>query len=266
MERAIPILFDVSLIVAALCAVGAVTIVGRSRLHELLSEFKPRIREVAPYLGVLVVVVALNSAVRDRAQQLSWIVGLNITDNIQSIEGNFVAVVQSFETASLTAYFSWVYIYGYVFLLVFPLLAYIALSERETLKKLIVAYSLNYFLGLALYIIFIAYGPRNTAPDLFANLLYDTHGQYVFLTSNVNNPTNVFPSLHTSLSATAAIFAYKTREAYPIWLAVSIVLAVSIIISTMYLGIHWATDVVAGIVLAGTCVYLADRYIDRETN
>ena len=265
MERAIPILFDVSLIVAALCAVGAVTIVGRSRLHELLSEFKPRIREVAPYLGVLVVVVALNSAVRDWAQQLSWVVGLNITDNIQAIEGNFVAVVQSFETASLTAYFSWVYIYGYVFLLVFPLLAYIALSERETLKKLIVAYSLNYFLGLALYIIFIAYGPRNTGGEV-ASLLYDTYIQYYFLTSNVNNPTNVFPSLHTSLSATAAIFAYKTREAYPIWLAVSIVLAVSIIISTMYLGIHWATDVVAGIALAGSCVYLADRYIDRQAN
>ena len=265
MERAIPILFDVSLIVAALCTVGAVTIVGRSRLQELILEFKPRIREVAPYLAVLIVVLALNSVVRDQAQQISWIVGLNITDNIQAIEGNFVAVVQSFETASLTAYFSWVYIYGYVFLLVFPLLAYVALSERETLKKLIVAYSLNYFLGLALYIIFIAYGPRNTGGEV-ASLLYDTHGQYYFLTSNVNNPTNVFPSLHTSLSATAAIFAYKTREAYPIWLAVATVLAVSIIISTMYLGIHWATDVVAGIALAGTCVYLADRYIDRQAN
>ena len=266
MERAIPILFDVSLIVAALCAVGAVTIVGRSRLHELRSELKPRLREVTPYLVVLGVLLTLNSAVRDRAQQISLIFGVRITDNIQAIEGNFVAVVQSFETTFLTGYFTWVYIYGYVFLLVFPLLAYVALSERETLKKLLVAYTLNYLLGLVLYTIFYAYGPRNTDPVLFANLLYDTGRQYQFLTGSVNDPTNVFPSLHTSLSATAAIFAYKTREEYPIWLAVATVLAVSVIISTMYLGIHWATDVVAGIVLAGTCVYLADRYIDSQAN
>jgi len=266
MERAIPILLDVSIIVTVLCAVSAVTIVGRSRLQALRSELKPRFREAAPYLAVLVVVLALNSAVRDRAQQLSGIVGVNITDNIQAIEGNFVAVVQSFETVSLTGYFTWVYIYGYVFLLVFPIVAYVALSERETLKKLVVAYSLNYVLGLVLYIIFIAYGPRNTNPELFANLLYDTGRQYQFLTGSVNDPTNVFPSLHTSLSATAAIFAYKTREAYPIWLAVATVLAVSIIISTMYLGIHWATDVFFGLLLAGVCVYLADQYIDRQTN
>ncbi len=258
------LLVEVSLIVSVACVLGAVTIVGRNRLSVLADEFKPRLKEVGPYLVVLLAVLALNSAVRDSAQELSWAINLNITHSIAALEGEFVAVIQSFESELLTAYFSAIYVYGYVFLLVFPLLAYVALSERTTLKRLIAAYSLNYFIGLTLYIIFIAYGPRNVNPELFANLLYDTNAQYQFLTSEVNANTNVFPSLHTSLSATVAIFAYKTREEYPFWLAIATVLAVSVVISTMYLGIHWATDVVAGLALAGVCVYLADRYIGNN--
>jgi len=259
-----PVLVDVAAFVIVFCVIGAATIIGRKRLSELAADFKPRAREFAPYFGVLVVVLALNSAVRDSSVEISRIIGLNITDTIYAIEGEFVAVIQSFETELLTTYFSVIYVYGYAFLLVFPLLAYAALSERATLKRLVAAYSLNYFLGLALYIIFIAYGPRAYGADLFANLLYDTDAQYQFLTTEVNDPANVFPSLHTSLSATVAMFAYKTREEYPYWLAIAAVLAVSVIISTMYLGIHWATDVVAGIALAAICVALADRYIRSD--
>jgi len=250
-------------IVAVICLFSTV-IIGRSRLSILAEEFRPRSREFAPYFGVLLVVLALNSVLRDSAQEVSRIIGLNITNTIYSIEGEFVAVVQSFETEALTTYFSAVYMYGYAFLLVFPLLAYAALSERETLKRLVGAYSFNYFIGLILYIIFMAYGPRNFNDVVFTNLLYQTDAQYQMITTEVNDPANVFPSLHTSLSATVAIFAYKTREEYPYWLAIATVLAVSVIISTMYLGIHWATDVVFGLVLAGVCVYLADRYIGED--
>lgn len=254
------LLVEISLVVSVACMLGAVTMVGRTRLTELAAEFKPRLRETAPYFAVLLGALVLNSSVRDYFQDMSRIINLNITHSIAAFEGEFVAVIQSFETELLTEYFSVVYIYGYVFLLVFPLLAYVALSDRTTLKQLIVAYSLNYVIGLTLYIIFIAYGPRNYDPLVFQNLLYDTHGQYQFLTGEVNSPMNVFPSLHTSLSATVALFAYKTREEYPYWLAVATVLAVSVVISTMYLGIHWATDVFFGLLLAGLCVSLAERY------
>jgi membrane-associated phospholipid phosphatase len=209
---------------------------------------------------VLIAVLVLNSAVRDYAQQVSLLIGWNITPTIEAIEGDFVTIIQSFQTELLTAYFSYIYVYGYVFLLVFPVLAYIALSDRKPFQRLIVAYSLNYFIGLALYVVFIAYGPRNV--EIAQNLLYDTNAQYQFLTSEVNVSTNVFPSLHTSLSATVAGFAYRTRDSYPIWLVLGSVIAVSIIISTMYLGIHWGTDVVAGLGLAALSIYLAERYID----
>jgi len=262
------VIAEVGVILLASCLLGAVTIIGRSRLVELAADFKPRLRESAPYLGVLAGVLVLNFLLREPTQELSWAININITDIIWSIEGDFVAVIQSFETELLTQYFSIVYVYGYAFLLVFPLLAYLALADRTTLKRLAVAYSLNYFIGLAFYILIIAYGPRNTHPEVFQNLIYGLVGgadaSYQLLTAEVNERTNVFPSLHTSLSATVAIFAYKTREEYRSWLVIATVLAVSIIISTMYLGIHWATDVVAGLMLAGVCVYLADRYVSDD--
>ncbi|WP_253736759.1 phosphatase PAP2 family protein [Halohasta salina] len=256
------LVFEVSVVVAALCAVGAVTIVGRTRLTALRVEIQPRLRESAPYLAVLIAVLALNSAVRDYAQEISWFIGLNITDSIEAIEGGFVAAVQSVQTELLTAYFSYVYVFGYVFLLIFPLLAYAALDDRTPFKRLVVAYSFNYLLGLLLYIVFVAYGPRNVG--VAENLLYITNPEYQFLTSAVNTNTNVFPSLHTSLSATVAVFAYRTREAYPIWFGLAIGLAASIILSTMYLGIHWGTDVLVGLGLAALCVGLSRRYVDGE--
>lgn len=255
------LVFEVTLVVVMLCAVGSATIIGRTRLTELQTELQPRLRESAPYLGVLVVVLAANSAIRDYGQQLSRIIGVDITYLLADFDFGTVAAIQSYQTDLLTEYFSLVYVYGYVFVLVFPVLAYAALSDRKPFQRLLVAYSLNYLIGLVLYILFIAYGPRHYV-GMYENLLYSTNAQYQFLTSEVNNPTNVFPSLHTSLSATVAIFAYRTRHEYPKWVVVAIGLAASIIISTMYLGIHWATDVVFGIGLAWLSVYLATYYLD----
>jgi len=70
-------------------------------------------------------------------------------------------------------------------------------------------------------------------------MLCDTNPEYQYLTREVNTSTNVFPSLHTSLSATVAAFAWQTRSEFPKWLPVAVVLAASVAISTMYLGIHW---------------------------
>ena len=261
------IFLEVTAVVATFCVVGAVTLVGRDRLAALRTELQPRLRDSAPYLAVLIVVLVLNSLIRDSAQELSWQIGFEITYLLAAYDAGVVAAIQSIESQAATAYFSSIYVYGYVFLLIFPILAYVSLSDRKPFQRLVVAYSLNYFLGLTLYILFIAYGPRNWDPTLYQNFLYDwvvtssgTSNEY--LTSEVNSRTNVFPSLHTSLSATVTLFAYKTRDAYPIWFGIAIVLAASIIVSTMYLGIHWAVDILFGLGLAGISVYVAERYVE----
>lgn len=251
------VLTQLAIVLVVLIGAGTYAIIGLDRLRELRREYRSRLRAAAPALLVLVCALLLNGRARDVGPELSWVIGWNITARLYDLEGEFVVWVQSHASPPLTAYFSFIYIYGYVFLLVFPLLAYLALEKPRPLREILFSYTFNYVLGLVCYVLIIAYGPRNMMPELVDALLYETWPEYQYLTRQVNRNTNVFPSLHTSLAVTVAILAYRTREQYPAWLPIAGVLAVSVAISTMYLGIHWGTDVLAGLVLAAVSVRLA---------
>ena len=130
----------------------------------------------------------------------------------------------------------------------------------DEFSSLIMAYTANYAIGIVLYVLFIAMGPRNYDPLLFEPILYETFPRSGYLTHSVNETTNVFPSLHTSIAMTVFFMAWITRDRYPLWVPISGFLAISVAASTMYLGIHWFSDVVAGTVLAVVSVYLGVNY------
>jgi membrane-associated phospholipid phosphatase len=256
------VLTQVVVVVGLSLPVAIALFIGRDRLVETRAAWRSRLRSSALALVVLFAVLVLNRIIRWRGASISDEIGIHMTGAFYRLEGEFILIFQSIATEELTAYFSAIYVYGYTFLLVFPALAYFALSDTKVFRRLLTAYSLNYVLGLCLYLLVIAYGPRNVMPDeLTVTMLYDNSPEYQHLTREVNRNTNVFPSLHTSLSVTVAMFAYQTRTRYTRWYPVAVVLAASVVISTMYLGIHWAIDVVAGIVLAAACVTLSQYLV-----
>ena len=256
------VLTQVGAVVVALHFLALAAVVGRDGLADAPPTLRANLRAVAPTLAALVVVLAVNGAVRDVGVELSWLIGINVTGFIHAVEGQFVARLQSLGTPAVTAYFSGVYVFGYAFLLTFPVVAYLVCPDSRPLRTLLVAYAVNYGLGLVCYVLLISYGPRNFMPELVDSLLYTNWPQSQLLTGRVNRNTNVFPSLHTSLSVTVALVGYRYREVYPRWLPVAVGLAASIAVSTVYLGIHWVTDVVAGAALAAVAVAVASRRVE----
>lgn len=72
---------------------------------------------------------------------------------------------------------------------------------------------------------------------------------------------NNFPSLHVACSAAVALALWRARER---WLfALCGPLAVGIAVATVYLGIHWLTDVAAGLALAWAATAAAVRISGR---
>lgn len=256
------IILRLVLVVITAIILGLVFIVRPNGLPRDVSTWYNRIVAVLPELTILGSILAINSYARQYGPEVSWVIGWEITDSIYQLEGGLIIWIQGFATPPVTTYFSRIYVYGYVFLLVFPIIAYLALSDSRPVRTLLLAYGLNYLIGLMIYTITIAYGPRNLLPELVEPLMYTTFPEYQELTRQVNRRTNVFPSLHTSLSVTVLLMAYLTRDRYPRWLLVAAIIGVSVVISTMYLGIHWATDVLAGVLLAFVSVAIASYLIN----
>jgi len=250
---------QVVVVVLAGHLLGLFVVLDREALRAGRERIRSNLSAVAAELVALVAVLSVNGVVRDVSVDISWIIGLNITGYIYAVEGAFVAHVQSLASPPLTAYFTFIYVFGYVFLLTFPFVVYVLHSESRSLRVLLVAYIVNYTAGLLCYVVFVAYGPRNFMPGMVESLLFTSWPESQLLTRQVNVNTNVFPSLHTSLSVTVALIAYRYREIHRWWVPVAGVLAASIAVSTMYLGIHWFTDVVAGVVVAAASVWVALR-------
>jgi len=256
------VLLTLSTVVGLMLVVATAALVGFGRLLGALRDARRRLDAVAPYLVVLLFVLGLRRLALTYGPAFSWLLDINVTTLIYSIEGTAITRLHVIQTPLVTRYFIYSYLYGYSFLLLFPFVAYFALDDTTHLRELVVADLLNYVIGLVCYVLFIAYGPRNLS--IAPELLYDIYPQSQLLTSEVNRNVNVFPSLHTSLSVTVAALAVRTRDEYPYWAILSLLLAASVSVSTMYLAIHWIIDVLAGTVL-GLVAYWGGVHSPRVT-
>ncbi|OYR58988.1 phosphatase PAP2 family protein [Halorubrum halodurans] len=248
--------------------------VGADRIRSVVGDrdrLRRRLRTTAPYAGGLAVVLLLNKGLLDRIEAFSRRYGLRPTELFYALEGDFVATLQSALPDWGLYYFGPMYVVGYVVVLAFPFVAYLFAANARPLKTLVTAYAVNYAAAIVCYGAVLAYGPRNyhrlpgADPDaarVEAPLL-EAFPEVTRLTARVNVETNVFPSLHTALSVTVLLVAVSTHEEFPRWTPVAGLLTGSIVVSTMYLGTHWAIDVVAGAALAAGSVAVARRIVSR---
>lgn len=231
-------------------------------------EVRRRVYDIAPYVAVLVLVYAFNRGSHTVGQRLSLLIGRDITRDLYALEGNFVATLQEIIPYRFAGYFTFFYLFGFAFVLAFPVVAYFAHPSRRYLKELFAAYAVNYAAGATCYLFFIAYGPRNTIVQV-REPMYELYPQVVALTGSINSSANVFPSLHVSLVVTVVLLAWRTRDVYPRWPWLATLVTIHVVVATMFLGIHWFVDVLAGIGAAAVSVLVAlyaVRYVDGVEN
>jgi len=222
-------------------------------------------REVAPSVGILAVVLLLNKGLQGPIDRVSQTHGVDATPILYAIEGNVVAWFQSIIPGVMLAYFVVAYTVGYAVLLVAPAVVYFFGQSLQPIRRLLVAYAVNYAVAVPVYAAVVAYGPRNADRGGGSTSAESTLIEFVpditAITVHINSNTNVFPSLHASLSVTVLLLAWTTKTEFNRWFSLAAVLAGSVVVSTMALGIHWVTDVVVGIGLAVVAVAIATRVV-----
>ncbi len=251
----------------ALAVLASVTMtcalcIDRRQLRRTVDESGRRLRDAAPYLGLAALIFLTKRATHGYSVRISRAIDWNITDELYAAEGEFVATLQAIVPEATLGFFSVMYMFGFPFLLVAAPILYFALPSQRHLKALLVAYVGNYFIGAICYTLFIAYGPRNHLSTV-DGLMYRVYPQTQDMTAAISSNTDVFPSLHTSLAIVVLLFAWRSRRAYPLWFPIASVVSFAVVFSTMYLGIHWAFDVVAGIALGVGTVFAAERIVAR---
>ena len=171
------------------------------------------------------------------------------TTFIFGIEGHFVqAFQQFFHSPWLTPIIVFFYIFMLQGVLAASLGVYLLDKNRVMLYATCYAVIINYALAIPFYLYFpvnevwsyVPAGVKFTMLDVFPNF----EQEYRPL-SGLNN---CFPSLHTSISVTMALLAFRSGNRR--WMVITSISAIAIVFGIFYLGIHWLTDMLGGILLA----------------
>lgn len=175
------------------------------------------------------------------------------------IEGDAVSHFQSFASPMLTYINGFVYLIIFSFLMIFTFVILIYTHNLKALEEFTIAFIVIYLTAFPFYIFVPVTVTGHTLQNV-SPLLYDL-SPVIDQGVRVVDPflDNDFPSLHAALSImTMMIVMFRTDlSRYKVFTAVS---TAAILFSTLYLGIHWITDLVAGAVLAIASYYFAVKY------
>lgn len=263
------------------------------RLHRVTS---PRARRAldnlhahAPYLIVIGIVMLVMRLENVFDLDITAALGLDWTPHIEALEGDLTARFQAaLRHPALDLFFRFIYVTVYALYHVVAMVGFALAGKTGMVKRFTVTWTLVYAVALPFYILapvneawftnpeYDCYGD-GTGPADPANyegpygnfatdtegVLHDecgTKGGIVYAISSINNS---FPSLHNAF-AWALPFLLLKSGWKRLGLATSAV-ALLISASTLYLGIHWVADMVAGIALAWVVTSIAVRFDYRVT-
>ena len=156
------------------------------------------------------------------------------------------------------ALFIYPYVSWFPYIVVCAVLAIRNLDDRQFKKAvLVLSTGMNIFL-------FISY-VWPTGLDLRESIVYDLHtlsGNLLKFVQTVDTPKSVFPSMHVYVTLVLQYTLEMQKKLVPAWgIWVGRVLAVLIVLSTMFTKQHSAVDVTAAIVMFAVLALAAEKLV-----
>ena len=214
-----------------------------------------------PYLALIIGVVAIHIIEVRFIDPLvtSWL-NYDFANNIQAFEGDIVYSFSQIWIPGILHFFVIIYIGIYPFTLWFSPLFFILFEKKQSIKALAYGLLIIYLIALPFYLflpitnVYTFYNVESALETVFPSV------ENFFYSTTTHN--NCLPSLHTAMTILVAYSVYLTRNKKFTYFAFFVMICV--IISVMYLSIHWLTDVITGGTLALATIFLLHRFILRE--
>lgn len=204
------------------------------------------------------------------------LLGVDFTNIFVNLEGGFHHWLQSSLSGLqwfLQPVLATAYVAGYPVLIILTPMLGVWLDKGILARRALGAYALCFAFALPFYLFFPVqetwYAYNTCPPGMPMDLAACNNGevqnlaiQYPFVLKNIyayNELNNCFPSLHTAISVAMATVAWRTGAPRR-YVAFAATLSALIVASTIYLGVHWVADVVAGLLLVPLVVKLVERF------
>lgn len=254
-------LIVLGLVQVVMLAIGLVFFMPKKVYKTNISQFYQIFKKFFPYIAIIFGVAffqLLEVNLIDRATT-EW-VGTNYAPLIHSIEDNIVYWFSQHWTPALVYFLVFMYIAIYPFTLWFSPLYFLLNDEKKSMKTLAYGLLIIYVVALPFYLfvpitnVYKFYGLgsalNNVIPSV-ENFFY-----------SVTTQNNTFPSLHTAMTIMIAWTAHLTRNKKFTYFAYFC--AVCVIISVIYLAVHWIMDVISGAALSIAAIFILNHFIKEK--
>lgn len=218
----------------------------------------PIIKKHFPYILIISVVVIVHMLEVNLIDPIiTEGVGYDYANTIQSIEGDTVFWFSQHWTPALLYFFVIMYIAVYPFTLWFAPTYFLMLDQKKSMKALAYGLLLIYIIALPFYLfipitnVYTFYETSSALETVLPSV------ETFFYSTTTNN--NCLPSLHTAMTILVAYSVSLTGNKKFTYFAYFCM--VSVIISVIYLSIHWILDVICGALLAVGVIFILKKFM-----
>ncbi|OGS40364.1 MAG: hypothetical protein A3K77_05515 [Euryarchaeota archaeon RBG_13_31_8] len=241
-----------------LLILGLIFFIPRENLKIKKSGFFKNLKNQLPYILIIIGVVVFHLV------EVNFIDPYFSTNDyanvIRSFEGDIVYWFSQHWTPVLVYFFVIMYIAVYPFTLWFSPLYFLLINNKKAMKTLAYGTLLIYLITLPFYLflpitnVFTYYNVKSALESIIPYV------ESFFYTTTTQN--NCLPSLHTAMTILIAYSVSLVGNKKLTYF--SVFTAITIIISVIYLSIHWITDVITGAILSIGVILLLRKVLKEQ--